>query len=66
MQCCRGWYDSFMSGCSAASPAGSATREMRRGSAAMALLEAMLQFNPAQRITPAQALEHAYFKEARA
>lgn len=55
-----------MSGCSAASPAGSATREMRRGSAAMALLEAMLQFNPAQRITPAQALEHAYFKEARA
>ena len=39
---------------------------MRRGSAAMALLEAMLQFNPAQRITPAQALEHAYFKEARA
>lgn len=29
----------------------------------MALLEAMLQYNPAHRITPAQALEHAYFKE---
>lgn len=50
---------------SAASPAGSATRSIQRGSASMALLEAMLQYNPAHRITPAQALEHAYFKEAR-
>ena len=31
----------------------------------MALLEAMLQFNPALRISPAQALEHPYFKEVR-
>ncbi|KAK9822475.1 hypothetical protein WJX81_008266 [Elliptochloris bilobata] len=48
---------------SAASPAGSATQAIRRGSAAMALLEEMLQYNPAQRITPAQALQHPYFKE---
>ncbi len=51
---------------SAASPAGSAARSFQRGSAAMGLLEDMLRFNPAQRVTPAQALEHAWFKEARA